>query len=437
MLHTRSISDSELHTKTRPPMSKPLIKSITKRQAMIFAGFLVMYEFLTYMANDMIMPGMLQVVKSFNAPETTVATSLTIYMLGGASLQLILGPISDSYGRRSIMLIGACLFVLFTLWIACSNSMSQFLIARFFQGMGLCFIGVIGYAVIQEIFEEMDAIRIISIMANAAILAPLLGPVIGAVFIYYTSWRYIFVCIALLGVVAFLGLLRYMPESLGQRKRDGTYLHKAPFCPRLIAQNYSKLLRNATFCFGTLAISVLGIPCIAWIALSPIILITEAKLSVIQYGLWQIPIFGASIIGNAVLHRLTHQYEIKPIIYIGTVVLIISMVLLYALPYFLGNYYLYLIPGIIVYFSSISIIHAPLSRYCLFITSVSKGTATAVVSLAVMGIGAAGIEVANYFYSAHNNLNFSLCCVLMASLYLLFIFLAFRFDKSLKVTPVH
>ena len=186
-------------------MAQPLIP-ISYRQAILFACFLVLYEFLTYIANDMIMPGMLQVIHSFNSTENNVATSLTLYMLGGASLQLILGPVSDTYGRRPLMIIGACLFLLFTLFIASSNSMTQFLTARFFQGMGLCFIGVIGYATIQEIFAEMDAIRIIAIMANAAILAPLLGPVMGALIIHFAGWRWIYIIIACFSTIALWGI---------------------------------------------------------------------------------------------------------------------------------------------------------------------------------------------------------------------------------------
>ncbi|HVT63039.1 MAG TPA: multidrug transporter MdfA, partial [Legionellaceae bacterium] len=75
-------------------MIQPLI-NITRKQALLFAVFLVLYEFLTYIANDMIMPGMLSVVHTFQADESNVATSLTAYVLGGASLQLFLGPLSD------------------------------------------------------------------------------------------------------------------------------------------------------------------------------------------------------------------------------------------------------------------------------------------------------------------------------------------------------
>lgn len=418
-------------------MSEPLI-SISRRQAIIFACFLVLYEFLTYIANDMIMPGMISVVRSFNAPESTVATSLTVYILGGASLQLILGPVSDAYGRRPMMLLGACLFFLFTLLIACSHSMDQFLTARFFQGMGLCFIGVIGYATIQELFDEMDAVRLIAIMANAAILAPLLGPILGAIIIHYTSWRFIFLMIAVFAIVALWGLWRYMPEPIGQTRRDGQLIPKSSLSLSSIAKNYWALLTNPSFCYSALAAGIIGIPCIAWIALAPVIMIVEAKLTVIQYGLWQLPIFGATIFGNWILHRLTYKFDIKNIIYLGCIIMTIGIVLIALLPYFYGNNYIYLIPGVIIYFFALSIVNAPLNRYCLFITSVSKGTASALISLSVMIIGAIGIEIASAFYKTHNNLHFGIYCNVVGFIFLVCIVFTFitgkKVDLSIKNT---
>lgn len=405
-------------------MTEPLIP-ITRKQALIFAYFFVMYEFLTYIANDMIMPGMIHVVHSFHAPESMVATSLSVYILGGASLQVILGPISDAYGRRPMMLLGAFLFFIFTLFIACSNSMDQFLAARFFQGMGLCFIGVIGYATIQEIFEEMDAIRLISIMANVAILAPLLGPLIGAVVIHYTSWRYIFVIIALGALISLWGLWHYMPEPIGQMKKNGELIHKNKFSINKVFKNYKNLFTNPTFCFGILAVATISIPCVAWIALAPVILIVEAKLTVIQYGLWQVPVFSATILGNWFLHKLTYKYEIKKIVFLGCIIMAVGSIFISLLPSLFGNKYYYLLPGIIIYFFSLSVITAPLNRYCLFVTTVSKGTASALVSLTVMVINAIGVEVANLFYQSHNNLHFSLYCNVMELLFFIFTGLTF------------
>jgi MFS transporter, DHA1 family, multidrug/chloramphenicol efflux transport protein len=410
-------------------MSEPLI-NISRKQALLFAFFLVLYEFFTYIANDMIMPGMIQVVKSFNAPESTVATSLTIYILGGASLQLILGPTSDAYGRRPVMLFGAMLFCCFTFLIATSQSIEQFLTARFFQGMGLCFISVIGYATIQELFDEMDAIRLIAIMANAAILAPLLGPLLGAAVIHYTSWRIIFVMIGFSALYALWGLWRYMPEPIGQTTKNGDIIPKVSFAPRYIINNYKDLLTNKIFCFSTVAVGLVGIPCLAWIALAPIIMIVEAKLTVIQYGLWQLPIFGATILGNWMLHHLTYKYSMKTIMRVGCIILTVGTSLMAVLPYFYGNHFLYLLPGIIVYFFSLSILNAPLNRFCLYITNVSKGTASAIISLNVMIIAAVGIEIANKLYEHHSNLHFGLYSVAVTVLFLLFISLAFWCDKK-------
>jgi DHA1 family multidrug/chloramphenicol efflux transport protein-like MFS transporter len=413
-------------------MSKPLI-SITKKQAALFSCFLVMYEFLTYIANDMIMPGMPYVVRSFNAPESTIATSLTIYILGGASLQVLLGPLSDAYGRRPLMLIGSCLFFLFTLLIASSNSIDQFLAARFFQGMGLCFIGVVGYATIQEIFDEMDAIRLIAIMANAAILAPLLGPVLGALVIHYTSWRYIFLGIAVCSLFALWGLWRYMPEPIGQKKRTGEIIPKMQFSATEILKNYRLLLSNKVFCFATLAIGTVGIPCLAWIALAPVILTIEGHLTVIQYGLWQLPVFGATILGNWFLHRLTHKCTMKQIIIKGCLIMGVGTISSAILPYLYGNAYYYLLPGIIIYFFGLSVVNAPLNRYCLYVTSVSKGTASALISLSVMIIGAVGIEIANILYKHHSNLNFGLFCNGVQALFFIFMGLAFWLHKDTVV----
>jgi DHA1 family multidrug/chloramphenicol efflux transport protein-like MFS transporter len=412
-------------------MAQPLI-FISRKQAVIFACFLVMYEFLTYIANDMIMPGMLSVVQGFHAPESAVASSLTVYMLGGASLQLLLGPISDAYGRRPVMLVGACLFFIFTLIIACSYSMQTFLIARFFQGMGLCFIVVVGYATIQELFAEMDAIRFISIMANVGITAPLIGPLLGSLIILWMSWRFIFILIGFFALLALWGLWRYMPESLGQKRRDGTMTAKTPLSFNQVYTNYRQLLKNKSLVFSMLALGLIGVPCIIWIALSPILLIAKANLSVVQYGLWQIPVFAASIVGNWVLHRLTYSSDLKTIIKIGCLLVLIGLLTSAILPFFFGLHYLYLMPGIIIYFFAIGVTMAPLNRYALFVTAVSKGTASALISLTLMLIQACSIEIASLIHVQNNTLHFALYCNVAGLLFLLCVGLAFCSEPNLK-----
>lgn len=226
------------------------------------------------------------------------------------------------------------------------------------------------------------------------------------------------------------GLWRYMPEPIGQTKKNGEVILRMQFSAKEFCNTYKLLLTNMVFCFAALAIGTVGIPCLAWIALAPVIMTIDGHLTVIEYGLWQLPVFGATILGNWFLHHLTYKYEIKPIIIWGSVIMLVGTILTSALPYFFGNKYYYLLPGMIIYFFALSIVNAPLNRYCLYVTSVTKGTASALISLSVMIVGAVGIEIANVLYENHSNLNFGLFCNGVQLFYFLFIGLAFAFHKE-------
>ena len=410
-------------------MSQPLI-NVSRKHALVFAAFLVMYEFLTYIANDMIMPGMIKVVETFHGSESDIATSLTAYILGGATLQIFLGPLSDRFGRRPVMIIGAVVFFLFTVLIACSSSMDQFLIARFFQGMGLCFIGVVGYATLQEIFAEMDAIRLMAMMANISILAPLLGPLAGALFVHYLNWRFIFVIIGFFALIALWGLWQYMPESVGQTKRDGELIPRVMLEPRIIWGNYKKLLINPVFMLSSIAFGLVGLPCVAWIGLAPIILVTVGQQTLIGYGLWQLPVFSAIIAGNMVLHRMTHHYSLQKLLIVASGFVALGLFLVYGLLALMGEHFTWLIPGLMVYFFGLGMAGSPLSRFILFSTPVAKGTASALMSMILMSVQALGIQIANALYATHNNLILGLYCVLVSCLYMLVMAAAFWLNQK-------
>jgi Arabinose efflux permease len=182
------------------------------RQALLFPLCLVLYEFSTYIGNDMIQPGMLAVVEQFNAGNEWVPTSMTAYMAGGMFLQWLLGPLSDRIGRRPVMLTGVVWFIVTCLATLLVHNIEQFIFLRFLQGVSLCFIGAVGYAAIQESFDEATCIKITALMANVALIAPLLGPLVGAAWVHVAPWEGMFVLFALLSVVAFGGLFRAMPK---------------------------------------------------------------------------------------------------------------------------------------------------------------------------------------------------------------------------------
>ena len=276
---------------------KPLI-NISYGQSIAFAAFLVLYEFLTYVSNDMIMPGMHQVVSDFHVSTSHIATSVTAFMLGGSSLQLFLGPLADSYGRRKMMLIGVVVFLISTVLLAFSHNIAQFMLERFFQGMGICFIGAVGYATLQDIFNDTDAVKLTAIMANLSIIAPLMGPLLGAFIIFHASWRLIFLIIAGLTLVSLWGLWKNMPEPLGQTDSEGKKIEAQAFNWDTILQNYLTLFKSKQFIQIICMYGLMGIPCMIWISLSPVMIISSTKSSLLTYGLWQIPMFSSFIFAN-------------------------------------------------------------------------------------------------------------------------------------------
>lgn len=393
-----------------------ILFNYTKRHALLFVIFLLVYETSTYIANDMIMPGMLQVVKSFNAPDSYVATSLTAFILGGASLQLFLGPLSDRYGRRPIMVAGGIFFFFCTIFIALATSIEQFILARFLQGMGLCFISVVGYATLQEIFAEKYAVRIISIMSNITILAPLIGPLLGSLVMEVAPWPVIFYIIAFFALVSTIGLWCFMPETVGQQKIDGSINSITPLHPSVLFKNYGLLFANKKFMAGAIALGLSFAPLIAWIGTAPLILIEAAKLRVLLYGLLQIPIFLMTFIGTMIMRRYLDKRTLGQLSRFGSHMILWSVVAVAAV-LLVNKSYVWLIIGLSFYSFGLGFTTAPLNRMTLFATTVPKGTASALASIITMVVIAISTELGGLIYSSYNNLYFGLFCALCGILY--------------------
>lgn len=391
------------------------------RQALLFPLCLVLYEFSTYIGNDMIQPGMLAVVEQYNAGIEWVPTSMTAYLAGGMFLQWLLGPLSDRIGRRPVMLTGVVWFIVTCLATLLAQNIEQFTILRFLQGVSLCFIGAVGYAAIQESFEEAVCIKITALMANVALIAPLLGPLVGAAWIHYAPWETMFVLFAALAAFSFFGLHRAMPETA---TRLGEKLSL-----RDLGHDYKLVLKNGRFVAGSLAIGFVSLPILTWIAQSPIIIISGEKLSTYEYGLLQVPIFGALIMGNLVLARLTSRRSVRSLIILGGWWIIPGLVVAAVATVASSHAYLWMTAGLSIYAFGIGLANAGLVRLTLFASDMSKGTVSAAMGMLQMLIFTVGIEVSKHAYLLGGNGWFSLLNLLGGVIWLglMFVFLK---DKS-------
>ncbi len=381
---------------------KPLIK-ISRRQGVLFALFLVIYEFLTYISNDMILPGMYQVIDEFHANPSNIASAVTCFMIGGACLQFIIGPLSDTYGRRKVMLSGVVLFLISTFSLAIAHNMHQFLMERIFQGMGICFIGTIGYATLQEIFNDTDAVKMTALMSSISIVSPLLGPLAGSWIVLHASWREIFELIVVCTVVALWGLWRFMPEPIGQTTVEGKLIASQPLNFKKIMHNYAILLSHQNFMKTLFTYGLMGIPCMIWIALSPVMIITqENSHSLYEYSLWQIPMFSAFIFANTLLQKWVEKFNLQQLMKKGTYIVAIALISSIFMVHHFGPTYYAFIPCFVVYFFGYATASSPFYRQLFGLSSVPKGATAALISLFTMLVQSIGIETANHLFHQYH-----------------------------------
>ncbi|WGS46874.1 MFS transporter [Burkholderia sp. JSH-S8] len=289
---------------------RPLLP-IPRRQALLFCLLLSIFELLAYLASDMVMPAMLQVTHDLSASNRHVPIALNAFLLGGIAFQWLIGPLSDRFGRRPLLITGTLIFALACLATGISWHIGWFNLLRFIQGISLGFIVVVSYPALQETFSERDAVRLMALLTNIALLSPLAGPLLGSLLLEILSWRQLFAALGVATLLITLGLWRWMPETLRASSRDKPARLPKPLRLGWMLANYLALLKHRDFVCGSLALGLLTMPLIAWIGLSPQLLISRLGYSNLEYGLWQLPVFGAVIAGNLLLNRLVGRLDLS------------------------------------------------------------------------------------------------------------------------------
>ena len=383
-------------------------KMSLSRATFMFPLALVLFEFSVYICNDLVQPAMLVITQDFGVSSAWTPSSMSFFLLGGAFLSWLLGPLSDRIGRKKVLLAGVLFFVVCNLLIVFTQNIAQFLIFRLLQGIGLTIVAAVGYAAIQEIFEERDAIKVMAIMANISLIAPLLGPIVGAFMIEHVSWHWGFVGIATLAAVSWFGLKLKMPDQhvvLTKRPLGGIW------------DDFKSVFKNPRFMGLSLTLPIVAIPLILWIALSPVILVEELGLSNMQYGLAQVPVLGALIIGNIVLIKIIDRLPLGktvmwalPLMFIGALVLIVGVIW--------TDYLLWcLIIGMTIMGFAEGCSFSVLYRFALTASDVPQGTVAAAVNMILMVAFFGIIELVRILYEQYGMWSYALSCLILVALW--------------------
>jgi DHA1 family multidrug/chloramphenicol efflux transport protein-like MFS transporter len=388
------------------------VKTATlNRATLMFPLALVLFEFSVYIGNDLVQPAMLAITKDFGVSSSWAPSSMSFYLLGGACVAWLLGPLSDRLGRKKVLLAGVVFFVLCCLLILLTKNIESFLALRFLQGIGLTVISAVGYAAIQETFEERDAIKVMALMANISLLAPLLGPVVGAFLIDHISWHWGFVSIAFLAFLSWFGLKAKMPETKVSIPRQPI---------SYILDDFRQVYKNKRFLGMALALPMVSMPLMLWIALSPVILVEELGFSSMQYGLAQFPVLGGLILGNIVLIKIIDKLALGKSVLMGLPIMLLGTVVLLAGVIWQDYLIWCLIAGMTLISFGEGISFSVLYRFALMSSEVSKGTVAAAVSMLLMFSFFIIIELVRIMYEQYHLWAYAVACFILIALWFSF-----------------
>ncbi len=264
---------------------------------------------LSVLTLNMFLPSLAHMSEDFGVDYGLMNVSVAGYLCVSAVLQLIVGPLSDRYGRRPVLLIAMAIFVAASVGCVLAESIWAFLAFRMIQAAVVAG-PVLSSASIRDRYPPNEAASKLGYVAMAMALAPMLGPMLGGALDMLFGWRAGFVMYSLLGAGVLLLLWVDMGET--NTNRSSTFAAQLREYPHLFrARRFWGYALCAAFSIGGFFSFITGAPLVAaaWFDLSPAML-----------GLGIGIITGGFMVGNFVTGRIAKRTQLTTMILFGRIV---------------------------------------------------------------------------------------------------------------------
>jgi DHA1 family bicyclomycin/chloramphenicol resistance-like MFS transporter len=238
------------------------------------------------LATDMYVPGFPEMGSSLRATDSAVQLSMTAFLAGLVLGQMLIGPLSDGLGRRRLLISGTSAFAALTLVCAFAPNIQVLIGARFLEGVAGAAGMVLARAAITDWFHGPDIPRFFAMLSLVLGVAPVVAPVIGGAILSVSTWRAVFLVLAVVGVLLVLAVVARVPESLPPDRR-----HKGGIGSTF--RTMGGLLRERTFTGYVLTLGFSGAALFTYIAGSSFVFENIYGVSATQYSL----VFAVNAVG--------------------------------------------------------------------------------------------------------------------------------------------
>ncbi|MCE9571235.1 MAG: multidrug effflux MFS transporter [Rhodocyclales bacterium] len=254
------------------------------------------------------LPGM---ASDFGVSPAAVQQTLSLFVFGFGTAQLVSGPLSDRYGRKPVMIAGLAVYLVSGLACALAPSLDWLVAARFVQAIGCCTAVVVARAVIRDAYSPAEGARVLAKALSLLSLAPIFGPILGGYLQVNFGWRAAFVALALAGLAVWFSALRHMKESNSQPNPDAMRLAS-------LGRTYLAVVRTPAFWAYALPGSISYASIFVFISGTPFVLIRVLGVAPQHYGyLFAFGVCGY-LGGTLICRRLLGRIGVDRVLALGT-----------------------------------------------------------------------------------------------------------------------
>ena len=259
---------------------------------------------------DLYLPVLPKMVEKLSTTQSLVNLTLTFFYIFFGISTLLLGPLSDKYGRKKILLIGTTLYTLSSFFCMMAINVESLILFRIIQAIGSGAIVAVASAIIKDSFDGKKRETMFAIVQSMMMIAPIIAPLLGAFLLKFFSWRGLF------GVLGFIGIVLIVFTCLFKE----TLIIKSSESSFKSLGNLIVVLKNPVFRNLLIIFSFMALPLMAYVAVSPYIFVNIFGLSEQKYSYYFAFNSLFSVIGPILCLYLTNKISSNKIIVFSLVI---------------------------------------------------------------------------------------------------------------------